>query len=755
MRRYGGLAWLLYGAWAQTAFQADPFLPLEDYAPTPPPSRTVLGTPSPLYWQNRADYIMDLRLDPATHRLYGHARLTYTHQGPFPLSYLWLAVEPNYFSLRSYGHLSRNFLWEDFRRDVQRGQATPLQLYARQIQQYLKTNFQLEALFLEEGNTLRPLAYRLEETLMEVTLPFPLHQGQSVTLQLRWRFTLNDATVEGRGGYLLTEKGPIYQVAQYYPRPVLLNDVRGWQKMPYYGPSEFATEFGTYEVTIRVPRGYVVAATGVLQNPTEVLSPTQLARWQRLNPDSTIQLISASELPTRIGKDTLAWRFRAENVRDFAFATSPRYIWEARYTHVAGASQPTLIQSFYPPEVAPLWKNLALAAAEHTLHEYSRYTLPFPYPTLSVTYGGVYGMEYPMIVFCGRQQLEKDGRYTEATRHGFVSLVIHEVGHNFFPMIISSDERRWMWLDEGLNTYLENLTKATFEPLIREKEAEAERARVRAYLASGQSQPIMGHPLTIREMGANAYLKVACGLEALRHYILTPKEMDTAFQRYARTWAFRHPEPWDFFRMLSSAIGQELGWFWRGWFLDTSWVDIAIDTVTIEKAEVESEVAEALLAEESAAVQRYLEALAADTASLSFYTSRHPEVADSFVQANYLAYQRRLRERRQKLQEAQRAAEAYLRKKGKVYAIRLRLRNLGRLVWPIWLRLEYPEGVSSLWYFPAEAWAKQTNLLAKVLFVRQPIVRAEIDPFGLSLDLRRGNNTYFLRGGSEGAPTAD
>lgn len=747
MRWYPPLAFLAW-MWAQTAFHTDPFQPLEDYAPAPSPSRTPMGTPSPTYWQNRADYQMEITIDPKTHRLFGSARLTYTHNAPFPICYLWLAVEPNYFSLRSYGHLSRNFLWEDFRRDARRGKANRIELYARQLENYQRTNFTLTQVSLQEGTSTRPLPYRIEETLMEITLPKCLSTGERITLYLQWNFFLNDALVEGRSGYMMTDNGPIYQVAQYYPRPVLLSEVRGWEKMPYYGPSEFATEFGDYEVSIRLPRGYVVAATGRLLNPESTLSPLHLERWKKVSFDSTTFIITDKELPLKVEKDTVVWRFRAENVRDFAFAASNQYIWEARYTQISGAPQPTLLQSFYIPDVAPLWRHLALSVAEHTLHEYSRFTFPFPYPTMSVTYGGVYGMEYPMIVFCGRQAPEKDGTVPEATRHGFISLVIHEVGHNFFPMIVCSDERRWMWLDEGLNTYLENLTKETFEPMIRSKEAEAERKRLRDYLASRQSQPILAHPLSIREMGANAYLKVALGLEALREYILDPTRMDTAFQRYARAWAFKHPEPWDFFRAISHSVAQELGWFWKGWFLDTMPIDIAIDTVVQEKVSVEKSYRKVLLAEEEEALYRYLERLSKDTIARKFYVDAHPFLVDKTVEKNRKAYAQLLAERKASFFEVQKAIRECLRQEGDVYEVRVRFRNYGGQVWPLWVKLTYKNGAASLWYFPAEAWAKDPSTLLKVFYTRQPVRQIEVDPWKVSLDIRPENQVYGELGGN-------
>ncbi|MCX8113141.1 MAG: M1 family metallopeptidase [Bacteroidia bacterium] len=731
---------------AQTAFHSDPFQPLEDYAPPPSPSQTPHGLPSPAYWQNRADYQMDITLDPKTHRLTGVARLTYTHNAPFPICYLWLAVEPNYFSLRSYGHLSRNFLWEDFRRDAQRGKANRIELYARQLENYQRTNLLLTEVSVEEGTTVRPLPYRIEETLMEVSLPKCLATGERITLRLQWSFTLNDALVEGRGGYMMTEAGPIYQVAQYYPRPVLLSERRGWQKMPYYGPSEFATEFGDYEVNVRLPRGFIVAATGRLLNPEAVLPPPQLERWRRVGLDTTTFILTSKEVPLKVQRDTLIWRFRAENVRDFAFAASNQYIWEARYTKIPGAPEPTLIQSLYTSDVAPLWQHLALAAAEHTLHEYSQYTFPFPYPSMIVTYGGVYGMEYPMIVFCGRQQPEKDGSVPEATRHSFISLVIHEVGHNFFPMVVCSDERRWMWLDEGLNTYLENLSKAAFEPMLREKEAEAERKRVREYLASGRSQPILAHPLSIREMGSNAYLKVAIGLETLRSYILDPTRMDTAFQRYARAWAFKHPEPWDFFRAISHSIGQELGWFWKGWFLDTAPVDIAIDTVIQEKVSVGRSYRQVLLTEEEQAVQRYVERLSQDTLRRRFYVDSRPHLINHVLENNRKTYEAALTERRRALKAAQEAARRYLREEGDLYEVRVRFRNRGGLVWPLWVKLTYSDGAASLWYFPAEVWAKEPTTLLKVFYTRQPVQQVEVDPWKLSLDIRPENQVYGTPG---------
>ncbi len=737
----------------QTAFHADPFQPLEDYAPPPTAERTRLGVPSPAYWQQQADYAMQITLDPATHRLTGEARLTYTHNGPIPLCYLWLALEPNYFSLKSYGHLSRNFLWEDFRRDAKRGESSFAELYARQIQNYLRTNFRLEVIELIEGNTAKPLTYRIEETLMEVVLPKCLAKGERAVLHLRWSFTLNDGLVEGRAGYMITDEGPIYQVAQYYPRPVAFTDVRGWEKMPYYGPSEFAVEFGDYEVEIRVPRGYVVAATGELQNPEKVLSPEQLKRYQSVSADKNTFVISPEDKRVGVGKDTVSWVFRAQRVRDFAWAAAPHYLWEARLAPIPGRQDPVRIQAFYTADVAPLWKHLAIAAAEHTLQSYSRYAFPFPYPTMSVTYGAVYGMEYPMIVFCGRQEIKKD-RYSESARHGFISLVIHEVGHNFFPMVVNSDERRWMWLDEGLNTYLENLTKATFEPMIREGEAGRERDLVRQYLASGGSQSILSHPHTIRQMGANAYLKVAIGLEALRTYILDPGRMDTAFRRYAEAWAFKRPEPWDFFRAISNSVAQELGWFWKGWFLDTKPVDIAIDTVIMRSISVSSQVAQTLLAEAREAGLAYVEYLRSQAKPKSFFVDKRPEVEDSYVRRNREAYAEYLKRYEEEAAQAEKRLQAYLEvPAGKeIYETRVTFRNVGGMVWPLWVKVVTEDGAMFLWRFPAEVWAKSPEKVVKVFYTAVPVKEVVLDPWNLSLDSEPRNQVYVVARGASSAP---
>ncbi len=728
---------------AQTAFHEDPFQPLEDYAPPPTLERTRLGLPAPGYWQQRADYFMQVTLDPATHRLTAQARLTYTHNGPIPLCHLWLALEPNYFSLKSYGHLSRNFLWEDFRRDARRRESAFAELYARQIENYLRTNFQLEALELIEGSTVQALPYRVEETLLEVSLPKCLTTGQKVVLRLRWSFTLNDGLVEGRAGYMQTDQGTIYQVAQYYPRPVAFTDTRGWEKMPYYGPSEFAVEFGDYEVEIRVPRGYIVAATGELQNPEKVLSPEQLKRYQNVSADQSTFIVAPEDKREPPGKDTVSWVFRAQQVRDFAWAAAPHYLWEARLASIPGRSTPVRIQAFYTSEVAPLWKHLAIAAAEHTLQSYSRYTFPFPYPTMNVTYGAIYGMEYPMIVFCGRQEVKKD-RYSESARHGFISLVIHEVGHNFFPMVVNSDERRWMWLDEGLNTYLENLTKATFEPIMREREAPRERDHVRDYLASGNSQPILAHPHTIRQMGSNAYLKVAIGLETLREYILDPERMDTAFRRYAEAWAFKRPEPWDFFRAISNSVAQELGWFWKGWFLDTKPVDIAIDTVIMRSIQVSPEVAQTLLAESREAGSAYIAYLKSQARAKSFFVDRRPEIVDDYVRRNRTAYAEYVARYEEEAAQAEKRLQAHLAVpvKKELYETRVTFRNRGGLVWPVWVKVVTEDGAIFLWRFPAEIWAKSPKEVVKVFYTAVPVKEVVVDPWNLSLDANSRNHVY-------------
>ncbi|MGQ9863119.1 MAG: M1 family metallopeptidase [Bacteroidia bacterium] len=739
--------------WAQS-YEASPFRPLEEFIPPPTENRNRLGLPTSTYWQNQADYKMQIRLQPDTKTLVGTLLLTYTNYSPHTLCQLWFQLDQNYFQIHSLNHLSKDFATENFERDLMRKDASLADLHYRQIKNYLQGGFQIEKVRLADGVDLR---YRIDDTMMEVELPTCLSPQKSIQIQITWRYNINDGTVEGRSGYMeVDKKRLIFTLAQFYPRVCAYTDLRGWQHTAYYGSSEFALEFGDYEVFIEVPQGYIVAATGMLQNPQTVLTPSQKSAYEKANDQTYTYIVSPKDLPLKTTETYQTWHFKAERVRDFAFAASSVWIWQVRQTRIQ--NRPVWVHAYYTQEVAPLWDKLAIGAAEYTLHAYGSFTFPYPYPQISVVYGAIYGMEYPMIVFCGRQQVDKKGTYSLAARQGFIGLVIHEVGHNFFPMVVNSDERRWMWLDEGINTYVENLSKTHFEPGLRHKEAQLELQRVRNYMASAKSQSIMLMPHMIREMGANAYLKVAVGLQLLREYILKPEVMDTAFARYARAWAFKRPEPFDLFRVISQSTTQNLDWFWWGWFYQTWDLDLGIDTVVCKEIKLKGDLeAQVLLAEEKAAYEKMVSLCDQRRRKPTYFVESRPELQDAYVKEAFKWQDSILQVEEATYQQALQSKEKFLslyqNPPKKLWENFIVFKNYQLLPWggrvtglvfPIRARITYTDGSSSLWEWPAETWMKNPQQVLKVFYTAQPIKKVEIDPWNQTPDTNPDNNIYTL-----------
>ncbi len=520
------------------------FRPLD--LPTPTGVRLGSGAPGPQYWQPRADYRIDATLDPVNRVLTATARVTYTNNAPEPLGYLWIHLEQNLFNNDSIGaRLTRGE--ERFgNRDGFNGGYTITSI-------------------THNGRDL-PLA--VYDTLGRVELPQPIPAAGGVfTFDIAWSFPIPEYGSD-RLAIEEVEQGTIFQLAQWFPAVVKYDDVHGWNALPYIGQGEFYTDFGDYELTISAPREFLVVATGELLNPTEVLTQTQVERLAqaRSTPD-TVDIISAEEVgePSTIpsGSGPRTWRFRAEDVRTVAFAASDAFIWDA-----AGASTGTLIQSVYPKEGLPLWAK-STEYLRFSVEHYSEKWFPYPYPVAINVNGDVGGMEYPMIIFCRNRRSEE----------GLFGVTTHEIGHNWFPMIVSNDERRHAWMDEGFNTFINYYaTEAYFgEPEARRGDAQM---IVPAMLLPNQ-QPIETPADYVRRnrLGILQYAKTGAGLVLLREQILGPDRFDRAFRDYIERWAFKSPRPADFFRAMEDAAGADLSWFWRGWFLETGTLDQAVTRI--------------------------------------------------------------------------------------------------------------------------------------------------------------------------------
>ncbi|MCA9713835.1 MAG: M1 family metallopeptidase, partial [Myxococcales bacterium] len=545
------------GGSVESDYRRDPFRQLEELLPTPTATRAASGAPGARYWQQRADYSIKVELDERAHRIRGRERITYANNSPDELAYLWLQLDANIFRPDS---------------DAARTQPAPPmdQMSFESLEQLLaRERFDGGVRIQRVAARGEALPYTIVKTMMRVELPRPLKPGKRLALDIDWSYAINDsAKVGGRTGYERFDDGnDIFEIAQWFPRMVAYSDATGWQHKQFLGRGEFTLELGDYDVEITAPADHVVAATGELQNPRQVLSADQRARLERARrSNKPVFIVTPKEARaaerTRAGaKRTKTWRFKAEDVRDFAFASSRKFIWDAMATRVPGRAGPVLAMSLYPNEAEPLWSRYSTRAVAHTLTVYSRHTFPYPYPVAISVNGPVGGMEYPMICFNGPRP-EDDGTYTERTKYGLISVVIHEVGHNFFPMIVNSDERQWTWMDEGLNTFLQFLAEQAWEPDYPSRRGEPR--DIVGYMTSANQVPVMTNSESLLQFGNNAYAKPATALNILRETVLGRELFDYAFRVYARRWRFRRPMPADFFRTMEDASGVDLDWFWRG-----------------------------------------------------------------------------------------------------------------------------------------------------------------------------------------------
>ncbi len=525
--------------------------------PTPTLLRTGAGTPGPAYWQQRADYDLDASLDTASQTVTGRETIRYTNHSPDTLRYVWLQVDQNL-----------------YRADSRGAAITPPD--ARFGGDGFQGGYTIDALEAartgpgQEPRTV-PLASTLNGTMLRVDLDEPLAPGGTATIHVAYRFMVPEHGSDRMGRERL-RAGWLYENAQWYPRLAVYDDVRGWNTDQYLGQGEFYLEYGDFDVRITVPRSFVIAATGTLLNASDVLTPAERGRLAlAIRSDTTVPIIGRADAgeprarPAGTG-GSLTWHFSAKNVRDIAWAAAPAFIWDA------SGWRGTLIEAFYPPEASPDWAN-ATTYARHSIQHYSEKWMPYPYPTATVVAGSAGGMEYPMIVFCGEGFSGFD----------LYGVETHELGHQWFPMVVGSNERRYAWMDEGFDTFLNIYSVRSFYP---DSLWERHRGDPQAWArvaAAGRDVPTMlpADRIPYRFLGPAEYTKPATGLYLLRHYVLDDTtRFDAAFREYIRRWAYKHPTPADFFRTMDDALGEDLSWFWRGWFYTTDVVDQAIDSVT-------------------------------------------------------------------------------------------------------------------------------------------------------------------------------
>jgi len=694
---------------------------------TPNMFRTASGAPGPAYYQQRADYKINLELDDKLSKMYGSETVTYYNNSPESLDYLWV-------------QLDQNIARRDSQTPLIDSQTMP---QATSVENFTKTymgkgfdgGFNLEYVKDEKGNAMK---YIINNTMMRIDLPKALKKGEKVVFSIKWWYNINDYMKDGgngRSGYEVFPDGnKIYVIAQFYPRMCVYNDVEGWQNMQFWGRSEFALTFGNYDVKITVPADHILDGTGVLQNRSEVYSAEQEKRWQLAENSFDKPVIIVNQAEATAAEKSFAttkktWHLKAENVRDFAFSTSRKFILDAMAVQV-GNSKPMAI-SMYPKEANPLWENLSTIAVAHTLKTYSKYTFEYPYPKAISVSAEDQGMEYPMICWnFGRP--DENGKISDRVKYGMLGVIIHEVGHNFFPMIVNSDERQWTWMDEGLNTFLEYLTEQEFD-----KNFPADRGPAKSivpYMKGNQQflEPIMSHGDVVYNFGANAYGKPATGLNILRETIMGHELFDHAFKTYANRWKFKHPTPEDFFRTMEDASAVDLDWFWKGWFYATDVVDLGIKNVK------QFYVTEDASKEAAAAVNRRGRRMPNSGPMIYLVNSESPELKPESKTALETEKVMALNEYLNKNYNAEEKAAL----KNPKYFYEVEFDKPGSLMMPIIAELQFEDGTTETHKFPVQIWRRNNTTAKRVFATEKKVVKIQLDPKLETADIDVTNNTW-------------
>ncbi|MEM8899225.1 MAG: M1 family metallopeptidase [Bacteroidota bacterium] len=721
--------------WGQENINLNKFRQLKQELPTPNVYRNAAGAPGHEYWQQKADYVMDITLDDENQRIYGEETITYHNYSPDVLTYLWLQLDQN---MRAEDSDTKKIKTGSLSDQVSFSQL-------KGLHSSFDGGFKLDYVKDTDGN---PLSIAINKTMMRVDLPKPLKQGDSFSFQVKWWYNINDRIkYGGRSGmeYFAEDDNYVYTIAQFFPRMCVYNEVEGWQNKQFLGRGEFTLPFGDYKVSLTVPEDHVVGSTGVLQNPKAVLSAEQRERWEKAQTEYETPVLIVTEEEAREAEKTKkldktkTWVFEAENVRDFAFATSRKFIWDAMA--VRQSSKNTIAASFYPKEGNPLWEKYSTRSVAHTLEVYSKYTFDYPYPIAISVHTDRIGMEYPMICFNGRRPLP-DGTYSSATKYGLISVIIHEVGHNYFPMIVNSDERQWTWMDEGLNSFLQYLAEQEWERDYPSRRGPA--YKIADYMKGDKSNitPIMTNSESIFQFGNNAYGKPATALNILRETVMGRELFDYAFKEYSQRWMFKHPTPADLFRTMEDASGVDLDWFWRGWFYTTDHVDMAIKDVqwfqvNSYNPEVEKPLAKAQ--EESAPV--YIGDSRNKETIKETVTERDPRMKDFYNE--YDPFEVSLLDKAEYAQLIESLPEderALLESNYNYYSVTFE--NKGGLVMPVILKFEYEDGTSEVQHIPAEIWRLNAEEVSKIFKTEKVVKEITLDPFLETADTDTGNNYW-------------
>jgi hypothetical protein len=703
---------------------------------TPNNYRSASGAPGPDYYQQQADYKMEVTLDDKNAKIYGEETITYTNNSPDQLEFLWLQLDQNVRSKTSKSPL----------RD---GSGVPLASPTSSfVSSYMTESFDggFNIEYVKDING-KALSYTINQTMMRVDLPTALAAKGQVSFSIKWWYNIPDHTIDrARSGYEFFPKdgNRAYVIAQFFPRMAVYNDVEGWQNHQFWGNGEFALPFGNYEVSITVPSDHVLDGTGVLQNMKEVFSKDMIKRYNlaKKSYNAPVVIVTQEEAQAAekgFSNTTKTWKLKAENVRDFAFATSRKFIWDMQA--VKFGDRDVMAVSMYPKEGNPLWEEFSTKAVAHTLRSYSSHTFDYPYPKAISVHAKNQGMEYPMICWnYGRPQ--EDGTYSDGVKYGMISVIIHEVGHNFFPMIVNSDERQWAWMDEGLDTFMQYMAEQEFgqaypddiAPLEAYPSRRGAPSKIVPYMAGDQSfiSPIMSNPENVYQLGPNAYGKPATALNILRETVMGKELFDYAFKTYAKRWMFKHPSPEDFFRTMEDASAVDLDYYWRGWFYTTDVVDIGIKDVkkyyvsNKPTKEMKEYMAVRNITEADLPPLVYLAAEDSDNYSADLKDKKPSETSQSlqsFMMDN--------------MSEAERSVV-----KEPKYFYEVTFNKPGGIPMPLIVEYSYVDGTKELITYPAEIWRKSDKEVKRVLSTEKEILGIVVDPKAETADIDTTNNTW-------------
>jgi hypothetical protein len=719
----------------QTKGFDDKFRQLEEILPTPTTYRTASGAPGHAYWQQQADYKIKAELNDEKQQMFCEETITYINNSPDVLDYLWLQLDQN-------NHDPKGIATQiDQSKISERMSAAQLMAIDPTDDYGFKIDWVRDAAD-------KALPFKIVETMMRVDLAKPIGKGERVVFKVKWSFNVVDRIkTNSRGGweYFPEDKNYLYTVAQWFPRMCVYSDVTGWQHKQFLGAGEFTLTFGNYEVALTVPSDHIVGATGTLQNATQVLTAAQQERFGKSKNEFNNPVMIVSEAEAKTAEQTKAtgkktWIFKADNVRDFAFCSSRKFIWDAMAVKQDNGST-VMAMSYYPKEGNPLWEKYSTKAVAHTLKWYSHYTFAYPYPVAISVHTDQIGMEYPMICFNGGRP-EKDGTYSERVKYGLIGVIVHEVGHNYFPMIVNSDERQWTWMDEGLNSFLQYLAEQQWERDYPSRRGPA--ANLVDYMKGDPTklEPIMTNSESLRQFGNNAYGKPATALNVLRETVMGRELFDHAFKTYSNRWKFKQPMPADFFRTMEDASGIDLDWFWRGWFYTTDYVDVSIDQVKHFKLNTKNpDLDFAAKREEEKQKPRGVGSMRNEKEIKQTQDEKDPNIRDYYSSDDPFQVSVLDKEEYTKYLATLSKEDKELIESGlNFYEITFNMK--GELLTPIIFEMEYTDGTKEYKNIPAEIWRMGDRKVSKVIKTKKELKKLVLDPYLETCDIDTTNNHF-------------